>query len=118
VDDEEPIQKALTRLLHSAGLDVETFFSGITFIGSLKNRVPDCVLLDLHMPVMDGFEVLGWLEQQGLRLPIIVITGHDSPEVRERVMAARPAAYLSKPVDDQILLDAIKLASEPAYKRK
>jgi FixJ family two-component response regulator len=114
VEDEESIRKALTRLLRSAGLDVETFSSALTFVESLNKHLPDCLLLDLHMPGMDGFEVLGRLENAGVRLPVIIITGHDSPEVRERVMAAKPAAYLRKPVDEQILLDAIELASQPA----
>ena len=112
VDDEEPIRKAMTRLLRSAGLDVETFPSGTEFFHSLKHHHPDCVLLDLHMPGMDGFEVLGRLEREGLHLPIIVTTGHDSAEARDRAMAARPAAYLRKPVDDGTLLDAIALASQ------
>ena len=55
VDDEESIRKALTRLLQSAGLDVETFTSGVTFLASIANRRPDCVVLDLHMPAMNGF---------------------------------------------------------------
>jgi FixJ family two-component response regulator len=114
VDDEESIRKALTRLLSSAGLDVETFPSGLEFLDFLKDHRPDCVLLDLHMPVMDGFDVLGRLDRAGLRLPIIITTGHDSSEARERAMAARPSAYLRKPVDDRTLLDAIELACQPA----
>lgn len=111
VDDEEPIRKALTRLLRSAGLEVESFPSGVEFFESLQDHRPDCVLLDLHMPGMDGFEVLGRLERERVQLPIIVTTGHDSAEARERAMAARPAAYLRKPVDDQTLLEAIRLAT-------
>lgn len=111
VDDEGPIRKALTRLLRSAGLEVESFPSGIEFFQSLGKHRPDCVLLDLHMPGMDGFDVLGRLQRADLCLPIIIITGHDSPEARERIMAAGPAAYLRKPVDDQTLLDAIELAT-------
>ncbi len=114
VEDEESIRKALSRLLRSAGLEVEVFPSGVEFLGSLKHRHPSCVLLDLHMPAMDGFEVLGRLEQAGLRLPIIITTGHDTPETHDRVMAAKPAAYLRKPLDDQTLLDAIELATQPA----
>lgn len=110
VDDEEPVRKALGRLLSSAGLDVETFPSGAAFLESLKNHSPDCVVLDLHMPLMNGFEVQARLAApRGMPVPVVIITGHDSDETRERALATRPVAYLRKPVDDQTLLDAIEL---------
>ena len=108
VDDEEPIRKALTRLLRSAGLDVESFPSGSEFLKSLPAHRPDCVVLDLHMPVVNGFEVQARLVEFGV--PVVIITGHDSDETRARALAGQPAAYLRKPVNDQVLLDAIELA--------
>ena len=113
VDDEEPIRKALTRLLRSARFDVETFPSGGEFLESLKIHQPDCVVLDLHMPLTSGFDVLARLAESGSPLSVVIITGHDSEETRNRVLAARPVAYLRKPVDDQTLLDAIELAMNP-----
>jgi FixJ family two-component response regulator len=110
VDDEAPIRKALTRLLNSAGFAVEAFPSGVEFMKFIKTHRPDCLVLDLHMPVMDGFQVQELLGQAGHTIPVIVVTGHDSPDSRERAMAGRPVAYLRKPVDDQTLLDAIELA--------
>jgi FixJ family two-component response regulator len=110
VDDEEPIRKALRRLLRSAGLDVETFQSGVEFLESLATRRPDCVVLDLHMPSMTGFEVQAQLAESGATVPVVIITGHDSDETRERALAGQPAAYLRKPVNDQVLLGAIELA--------
>ena len=118
VDDEEPVRKALTRLLRSAGLDVETFPSGVEFLESLSTRRPDCVVLDLHMPQVDGFAVQARLAEAGNRLPVVIITGHDSDETRDRAMAAHPTAYLRKPVDDQTLLDAIELAIRRAQKER
>jgi FixJ family two-component response regulator len=108
VDDEEPIRKALTRLLRSAGVEVETFPSGSEFLESLPTRRPDCVVLDLHMPVVNGFEVQVKLAEFGV--PVVIITGHDSDETRAKALAGKPAAYLRKPVNDQTLLDAIQLA--------
>jgi FixJ family two-component response regulator len=108
VDDEEPIRKALARLLRSGGLDVESFPSGSEFLESLPAHRPDCVVLDLHMPVVNGFEVQARLVEFGV--PVVIITGHDSDETRARALAGRPAAYLRKPVNDQVLLDAIELA--------
>ena len=110
VDDEESIRKALTRLLQSAGLDVETFASGVAFLASIEARRPDCVILDLHMPVMNGFEVQARLAETIDPVPVVIITGQDSAETHDRALAGRPMAYLRKPVDDQVLLDAIKLA--------
>ena len=92
VDDEEPIRKALTRLLRSGGLDVESFPSGSEFLESLPAHRPDCVVLDLHMPVVNGFEVQARLVEFGV--PVVIITGHDSDETRARALAGRPAAYL------------------------
>ena len=108
VDDEEPIRKALTRLLRSGGLDVESLPSGSEFLESLPAHRPDCVVLDLHMPVVNGFDVQARLVEFGV--PVVIITGHDSDETRARALAGRPAAYLRKPVNDQVLLDAIELA--------
>jgi len=110
VDDEEPIRKALKRLLRSAGLEVETFPSGVEFLESLASRRPDCVVLDLHMPVVSGFEVQARLAESGGSVPVVIITGHDSDETRAQALSGMPVAYLRKPVNDQVLLDAIELA--------
>jgi FixJ family two-component response regulator len=100
----------LKRLLRSAGLEVETFPSGVEFLESLATHRPDCVVLDLHMPVVSGFEVQARLEASDSPVPVVIITGHDSDETRDRALAGQPVAYLRKPVNDQVLLDAIELA--------
>lgn len=110
VDDEEPIRIALRRLLRSADFDVATFCSGAEFLESMKGSRPDCVILDLHMPQLDGFAVLAQLAKSKGRLPVVVITGHDSDEARDRALGSGALAYLSKPVDDQTLLAAISAA--------
>ncbi len=107
VDDEEPVRIALRRLLRSADLDVETFPSGAEFLDSLKSHQPDCIVLDLHMPRVNGFAVQARLAETRLRVPVVIITGHDSSETREHAVAGGISAYLRKPVDDQILLEAI-----------
>ena len=110
VDDEVAVRIALRRLLRSANFSVEMFSSGAEFLESLKEHQPDCVVLDLHMPQVGGFDVQARLAEAGIRLPTVVITGHDTDEARERALAGGAAAYLRKPVDDQALLDAITLA--------
>jgi FixJ family two-component response regulator len=110
VDDEEAVRKALMRLMRSAGLEAAMYSSGAEFLESLGTRRPDCVVLDLHMPGMSGFEVQARLAEDSEKLPVIIITAHDSPEARERALAAHARAYLRKPLDDQALLDAIAAA--------
>lgn len=110
VDDEESVRIAIRRLLRSASMNAETFSSGAEFLDSIKEHQPDCVVLDLHMPQVNGFGVQARLAETGSRVPVVIITGHDSTESRERALAAGAAAYLRKPVDDQALLDAIQQA--------
>jgi FixJ family two-component response regulator len=110
VDDEEPVRRALKRLMVSAGISVESFASGSEFLESLAERRPDCVVLDLHMPGVSGFDVQARLAQSRDPPPVVVITGQDTPESRQRVMDGGAAACLRKPVIDRVLLDAIAAA--------
>lgn len=114
VDDKEPVRKALMRLMRSAGLSVETFGSGAEFLQSLETRVPSCVVLDLHMPDMNGFNVQAHLARKYAALPVIIVTGHDLPTTRERAMARGASAFLRKPVHERTLLDAISAATSCA----
>jgi FixJ family two-component response regulator len=114
VDDEELVRKALMRLMCSAGLSVETFGSGAEFLESIDTRLPDCIVLDLHMPQMDGFSVQVSLARKCAALPVIILTGHDLPQARERAMAGGASAFLRKPVLDRTLLDAISAATSSA----
>ena len=90
VEDEEPIRKALRRLLRSAGMDVKSFPSGVEFLESLTNQWPDCVVLDLQMPIMNGFEVQARLAELRVSIPVVIITGHDSDETRALALAGFP----------------------------
>ena len=111
VDDEESVRRALGRLLRSARFEAETFPSADQFLETLSDHRPDCVVLDLHMPKIDGFQVQSWLARANIRIPVIVITGQDTPESEARVMGAGAVAYLRKPVDAEALLAAIGAAT-------
>ena len=110
VDDEEPVRKALKRLLRASGLDAESYASGKDFLEASALREPDCVLLDLHMPRMTGLQVLRALQAARRTLPIVIITAHDAPETREQCLAAGATAYLRKPLEEHELLDTITAA--------
>ena len=110
VDDEEPVRKALKRLLRAAGLEAEGYANGAAFIEGAAARRPDCVLLDLHMPRMSGQQLLALIRELPGHPPVVVITAHDTPETRAQCLAAGAAAYLRKPLDDRLLLNAISAA--------
>ena len=107
VDDEESIRKSLRRLLMAADLDALVYASGQEFLDALRERQPDCLVLDLQMPGLTGLEVQRALMAAGVRFPTIIITAHDEPEARARCISAGVAAYLCKPLHDEMLLDAI-----------
>ena len=110
VDDEEPVRKALRRLFLAAGIDVETFASGDELLESVKIHRPDCAVIDLHLPGSTGLEVLQRLVQAGVRVPTVIITGHDQSGVAERALAAGASAYLRKPLDEERLIAAVESA--------
>ena len=107
VDDDADVRVALRRLVCSAGFAVETYASGAEFLRSVDDHEPDCVVLDLHMPDMSGFDVQGALAREHAGVPVVVVTGHDTPESRLRALKLGAKAYLCKPVDDEALLSAI-----------
>jgi len=107
LDDEPQFCKALARLLKTHGFEVVTFTRGEDLLAACTSRLPDCLLLDLHMPGLNGFEVL---ERIAGRVPVLVITGHDQPGNAERVRALGASGYFLKPVNELQLLAAIRAA--------
>jgi len=107
LDDEPELRKALRRLLTSHGFYVEEYERGSDFLAALGSHPLDCLLLDLHMLEVNGFDVLEYFQLRHVRTPVIVITAHDEPDTEERVRRLGAAAYLKKPVDRDALLSAI-----------
>lgn len=108
VDDEASIRRALARLVNSAGLEAMPFASGIEFLNAMPIAGLRCVVLDIHMPDFDGLDVQARLARTWPDLPVIFITGHEDPEAQRRALAARPLAFLNKPIDSANLLNAIE----------
>ena len=108
LDDEPQFGKALARLLKTHGFEVVTFTRGEEFLEACASRLPDCVLLDLHMPGLSGFEILERIAAR--HVPVLVITGHDQPGNAQRVLALGGLNYFLKPVNESQLLAAIHAA--------
>jgi FixJ family two-component response regulator len=107
VDDDESVRRALKRLLRSAGFNVATFGSGVEFLQSLRSYRPACLVLDLNMPRMSGFDLQEHLARTVDPIPIVIVTANHTPQSRDRVMHAGAAAFLHKPVDGRALIDAV-----------
>jgi len=111
VDDDASVCRALKRLVRSFGYASEAFSRGEEFLerlASLQSFRPDCVVLDMHMPGLSGLEVQQRLAHTAL--PVIFITAHDEPGLREKVMAAGAVELLRKPFTDEIFLETLRAA--------
>ncbi|MCG3204597.1 MAG: Response regulator protein TmoT [Elusimicrobia bacterium] len=107
VDDDESIRNSLRRLFLSAGYMAETFSTGTGFLDSVPMESQGTVIMDIHMPGMDGLQVQNRLREFRSPLKIIFITGHAKPGDREKAMANGAYGFLMKPFDDQSLLSLI-----------
>ena len=113
VDDEESVRRALARLLRSAQYQVEGFASARAFLESLALQVPQCIVLDLHMPEVTGLELQQRLRQLEIRIPVIVITAYDEPDSRDQCLALGAERYFAKPVDGHRLIRSIRQLVTP-----
>jgi FixJ family two-component response regulator len=105
VDDDASIRRALLRVVQSAGYQAETFASGREFLDWLPRNQAACLVLDIHMNDMNGFEL-----QERLAVPIIFITAHDDVPTLERIEKSGVAGHLRKPFDAPTVLNAIRRA--------
>jgi FixJ family two-component response regulator len=115
VDDDESVCRAIKRLVRSLGMEAETFISGrdfIELIDAMPSFQPDCLILDVQMPGMNGLDVQEQLVSSGSRLPIVFITAHDEMGVRERALSAGALAFLRKPFNDGLLIKTLTAALE------
>ncbi len=112
VDDYAPVRRAVSRLLHAAGFAVAAFVSPQEFLAQYDPRIPGCLVLDLDMPAVNGFELQRILAAKGSVLPIIFLTGHGDIPKSVRAMKHGASDFLTKPVNDEDLLAAVRAAIE------
>jgi FixJ family two-component response regulator len=112
VDDDPSIRRSLLRVVQSAGYQVETFASAREFLDWLPRNQAACLVLDVHMDEMNGFDL-----QDRLAVPIIFITAHDDLPTLERIGKSGAAGHLRKPFDSQTVLNAIRRAVQANHAR-
>jgi FixJ family two-component response regulator len=112
VDDDPSVRTAVKRLLASVGLPCETFSTAAEFLARSEGGVSGCLVLDVRMPGASGLDLQRMLNHAGTDLPIIFVTAHADVPLTVRAMKAGALEVLTKPFDDQALLDAVYQALE------
>jgi|SRR5882724_3069319 len=110
VDDDESLRRSLRNLLGSVGFRVETFASAEAFLQTNHHDQTGCLVLDLRMPGMNGFDLLRHLSGTGSRIPTVILTAHGADEARQRSLQAGAVAFLSKPFNGNALIDVVRTA--------
>ena len=110
VDDDRSVQSALKDLMESAGLSARSFASAEEFLESDQRSQTACLVADIRMLGMSGLELQAKLKAEGSRIPIIFITAHGNAKMKMQAMTAGAVEFLSKPLDDEVLLEKVRAA--------
>lgn len=112
IDDDDAIRRSASFMLKTSGFKVETWSSGTDFLKEVRHIEHGCILLDVRMPDMDGLEVQQALNERGITMPVIVLTGHGDISISVRAMKAGAVDFIEKPFDKAVLMEAIAAAFE------
>ena len=107
VDDDESVCRALNVLLVAYGFTVDTFNSAEEFFRAVPDSLPGCLILDIHMPGLDGWETLEHLLISRSSRPVIIISADKNGGLNEKALMAGAKGFLQKPFNDQELVDLI-----------
>ena len=110
IDDDSRMREAMQRLLKTVGLHSESFATPQDFLRHKLPDVPSCLVLDVRLPGMSGLDVQSKLNEAGVQIPIIFITGHGDIPMTVKAMKSGAVEFLTKPFRDQDLIDAIQQA--------
>jgi len=112
VDDDVSAREGVARLICSAGLTAKTFASGEEFLAASRSKIPGCLILDLNLPGLNGLDLQEEIAESDTEVPIIFLTGCGDIPMTVRAVKAGAANFLTKPVDDEELLKAVRQALE------
>jgi FixJ family two-component response regulator len=118
VDDDLSVRKSLSRLLNVAGFNIKTFASTQEYLENSASELPDCLILDVRLPGVDGLEFQKMLAEQKSSPPIVFITGHGDIPMSVRAMKAGAVDFLAKPFSDEALLNAVAQAVKKSCQEK
>jgi len=110
VDDDDSVRTAIQGLLKSVGLSARAYASGEEFLDSGVQHLSACLIADIRMPGMSGLELQAKLNAECCLIPTIFITAHGDQEMRLQAMRAGAVEFLSKPFDDDLLIDSVRAA--------
>jgi FixJ family two-component response regulator len=113
VDDDASVRRALGRLIRAEGLSFESFASGEEFLAAITDDARGCLVMDIRMPGLTGYDVQKQLRNRGSNIRVIALSAQDDEDAREKARELGAVAFFRKPVDDQALLDAIHWAIRP-----
>jgi DNA-binding NtrC family response regulator len=108
IDDDLSVRESVGRLIRSAGLNVKAFATVREVLTNLGKEVPSCLVVDIQLPDIDGFELQEQLARKDLQIPIIFLTGHGDIPMSVRAIKAGALDFLTKPFNDEYLLEAIR----------
>ena len=118
VDDDASLRGALEGLFDSVGLDSQTYGSARDFLDTDRADRPGCIVIDIRLPDMNGLEFQAHLVDIGVRLPVVIMTGHGDIAMSVRAMKRGAVDFLPKPFQDQDMLDAVMTAIERDRQRR
>jgi len=110
VDDDVSVREALESLIKFAGWEPETFATAADFLARPRTTIPSCLVLDVSLPDLNGLELQKLIRSERSEMPIIFITGHGDIPMSVKAMKAGAVEFLTKPIDDEALLSAIRHA--------
>jgi FixJ family two-component response regulator len=114
IDDDEQFRAALADLMQAMGFTIEAFPSAVEFLASPNVRHTSCLIVDVHMPRMTGTELHSHLVGSGYDIPTILITAYPDDGARARALGQGIVGYLSKPIDEEVLLGCVESALQRA----
>jgi FixJ family two-component response regulator len=113
VDDDESMRAALMRLVRSLGYEARGFGSAEDFLDAAVARASSCIISDIQMPGMNGFDLKRHLAAEGIPTPVIMITARAEPQLKDRALASGAICFLRKPFEADTLIDCIERALHP-----